>query len=295
MYAKDGKERWLETDIAPIADKSGKFTHWVAVERDMTERRQQQQEILRLNAELEERVMLRTAELELANRELESFAYSVSHDLRLPLSSIHAFSQLIVKIDGEQVSAKGKHYLERIGAGVKQMGDLIEGLLSLTQVSRKPINLEQVDISKMVQRIERDHRERDPGRQAHLHIQNGLAARGDARLLSIVFENLLGNAWKFTSRQPVAQIEIGSQADADGNTVFFVRDNGAGFDMAFAPKLFGIFERLHSPHDFSGTGVGLATVKRIVGRHGGRVWAEGTPDLGAVFFFTLARPLNTKN
>ncbi|MEO8014439.1 MAG: ATP-binding protein, partial [Polaromonas sp.] len=280
---------WLETDITPVAGKSGKFTHWVAVGRDITERRQQQQEILSLNTGLEARVLLRTFELERANRELESFAYSVSHDLRTPLSSIHAFSQLVVKIDGAQVSAKGQHYLERIGVGVKHMGDLIEGLLNLADVSRKKIASEPVDLSEIARRIGRDQREREPGRQTTLQVQDGLSAQGDARLLSVVFQNLLGNAWKFTSREPLARIEVGGEPDFDGNTVFFVRDNGAGFDMAFAPKLFGTFERLHSPEEFSGTGIGLATVKRIIERHGGRVWAESTPNEGAAFFFTLGR------
>ncbi|MBG6077340.1 PAS domain S-box protein [Polaromonas sp. CG_9.11] len=289
IYAKDASERWLETDIAPIAGKSGKFTHWVAVGRDITERRQQQQEILSLNNGLEARVLLRTFELERANRELESFAYSVSHDLRTPLSSIHAFSQLVVKVDGGQVSAKGQHYLERIGVGVKHMGDLIEGLLTLADVSRKQIESKPVDLSDIARRIGRNHHAQEPGRQAVLQIQDGLSAQGDARLLSVVFQNLLGNAWKFTSREPLARIQVGGEPDFDGNTVFFVRDNGAGFDMAFAPKLFGTFERLHSPEEFSGTGIGLATVKRIIERHGGRVWAESTPNEGAAFFFTLGR------
>ena len=289
IYTKDGSERWLEADIAPIAGKSGKFTHWVAVGRDITERRQQQQEILSLNTELEARVMLRTFELERANRELESFAYSVSHDLRTPLSSIHAFSQLVVKVDGGQVSEKGKHYLARIGVGVKHMGDLIEGLLSLAQVSRKHIVSEHVDLSEIARRIGHDQCEREPARQAALQIQDGLSAQGDARLLAVVFQNLLDNAWKFTSREPLARIDVGGTPGVDGNAVFFVRDNGAGFDMAFAPKLFGTFERLHSPEEFPGTGIGLATVKRIIERHGGRVWAESAPNEGASFFFTLGR------
>ena len=289
IYTKDGKALWVETNIAPIANESGKFTHWVAVERDITERRQQQQEILSLNGELEARVLLRTAQLATANRELESFAYSVSHDLRSPLNTIHAFSQLLLKIDGEQISDKGKHYLDRIGVGVKQMGDLIEGLLALAQLSREQIKLEQVDLSNIARRIEQDCRAREPQRQAQLHIQDGLSAQGDARLLSAVFRNLLGNAWKFTSRQSLAHIEVGSEFSVDGDTVFFVKDNGAGFDMAFAHKLFGTFERLHSPGDFSGAGIGLATVKRIIERHGGRVWAESKLNEGAMFFFTLGR------
>ena len=287
IYTKTGTERWLEVDLAPIAGKSGKFTHWVAVERDITERRQQQHEILSLNTKLEARVLLRTFELERANRELESFAYSVSHDLRSPLNTIHAFSQLVIKGDGGQVSEKSQHYLERIGIGVKHMGEMIEGLLNLAQVSRKQIRSEPVDLSEIARRIGREQYEQAPERQVTLQIQDDLSAQGDARLLSVVYQNLLGNAWKFTSRQPLARIEVGGAPDSDGSTVFFVRDNGAGFDMAFVPKLFGTFERLHSPEEFPGTGIGLATVKRIIERHGGRVWAESTLNKGATFFFTL--------
>lgn len=288
-YTKAGQELWLETDIAPIADESGRFTHWVAVERDITERRQQQGEILSLNSELEERVLLRTAQLAAANKEMESFAYSVSHDLRSPLNTIHGFSQLLAKAEAENISDKGKHYLNRIGAGVKEMGELIEGLLTLAQLSREQIKSEPVDLSAVARRIEQDHREREPQRQAQVHIQEGLHAQGDPRLLSAVLQNLLANAWKFTSRQSLTRIEVGCERNADGDTVFFVRDNGVGFDMAFSHKLFGTFERLHSPGDFAGTGIGLATVKRVIDRHGGRVWAEGKLNEGAMFCFTLGQ------
>ncbi len=289
VYTKSGRELWLEIDITPITDETGRHTHWVAVERDVSERRQQQQEILGLNSELEDRVLLRTAQLATANKELESFAYSVSHDLRSPLNTIHGFSQLLAKIDAEHISEKGKHYLNRIGVGVMQMGELIEGLLTLAHLSREQLKSESVDLSALARRIENDCREREPERQVQVNIHDGLVAHGDPRLLSAVLQNLLANAWKFSAKQPQARIEVGSQLGAEGDTIFYVKDNGAGFDMAFTHKLFGTFERLHSPGDFPGTGIGLATVKRVIERHGGRVWAEGKPNGGATFFFTLGR------
>ena len=265
----------------------------MAVERDVTERKQQQQEILRLNSDLEDRVQLRTAQLAEANKELESFAYSVSHDLRSPLNTIHGFSKLLAKLDAEHISDKGKHYLDRIGVGVTQMGELIEGLLTLAHLSREEIKSERVDLSAMARQIERDHREREPQRQqqVQVHVQDGLYAHGDPRLLSAVLQNLIANAWKFSSKKPLARIEVGSEPGPDGNQVYFVKDNGAGFDMAFAHKLFGTFERLHSPGDFVGTGIGLATVKRVIERHGGKVWADSQLNEGAAFYFTLNQPV----
>ncbi len=289
VRAKDGAVLWLELDIAPIAVEPGKFKHWVAVGRDISERRNQQQEILNLNTELEERVLLRTGQLADVNRELESFAYSVSHDLRSPLNTVDGFSQLLLKSDADRVSDKGKHYLGRIRAGVKQMGDLIEGLLTLAHLSREEIRSERVDLSAMARAIEQTQREREPQRQVECHIEDGLYAHGDPRLLNAVLQNLLGNAWKFSARQPEAHITLGRQTGSGGEEVFFVRDNGAGFDMAFAHKLFGTFERLHSPGDFPGTGIGLATVKRVIERHGGRVWAEGKTGEGATFYFSFGR------
>ncbi|MDP2448973.1 MAG: PAS domain S-box protein [Polaromonas sp.] len=289
VYTKAGRELWLEIDVTPITDETGRHTHWVAVERDVSERRQQQQEILGLNSELEDRVLLRTAQLATANKELESFAYSVSHDLRSPLNTIHGFSQLLAKIDAEHISEKGKHYLNRIGVGVMQMGELIEGLLTLAHLSREQLKSESVDLSALARRIENDCREREPERQVQVNIHDGLIAHGDPRLLSAVLQNLLANAWKFSAKEPQARIEVGCQLGAGGDTIFYVKDNGAGFDMAFTHKLFGTFERLHSPGDFPGTGIGLATVKRVIERHGGRVWAEGKPNGGATFFFTLGQ------
>jgi light-regulated signal transduction histidine kinase (bacteriophytochrome) len=289
VHAKGGATLWLELDMAPIADESGKFRHWVAVGRDISERRNQQQEILNLNTELEERVLLRTSQLADANRELESFAYSVSHDLRSPLNTVDGFSQLLLKSDADKVSDKGKHYLDRIRAGVRQMGDLIEGLLTLAHLSREEIRSERVDLSALARAIGEAQREREPQRQVQFDVEQGLFAHGDPRLLTAVLQNLLGNAWKFSARQAVAHITLGRQAGSGGEDVFFVRDNGAGFDMAFAHKLFGTFERLHSPGDFPGTGIGLATVKRVIERHGGRVWAESKTGEGATFYFTFGR------
>ena len=250
-------------------------------------------EILLLNGELEERVRQRTAQLEAANRELEAFSYSVSHDLRAPLKSIDGFSHLLERAIGDKAGEKGTHYLNRIRSGVRQMSELIDGLLSLAQLSRDELRQGEVDLADIAKSIEKELRERDPERQAHIVIQDTMPVRGDRRLLSVLLQNLLGNAWKFTSRREGARIEVGSRpgaselAGSDGETVYFVRDNGAGFDMAYAEKLFGTFQRLHSPLDFAGTGVGLATVKRVIERHAGRVWAEGKEDEGAVFYFTL--------
>ena len=289
-YTKSGQAFWLELDIVPIADDTGWYTHWVAVERDITQRKQAQLEVLELNAELEARVHTRTAQLEAVNRELEAFSYSVSHDLRSPLNTVNGFGQLLQKSNANNLTDKGKHYLERIRAGTQQMGELIEGLLSLAKLSRNALRPDMVDLSAIVLRVEQECREREPERQVALHVQPGLTARGDATLLLLVMQNLLSNAWKYTSKQADARIHVGAQPTAGGETVYFVQDNGAGFDMAHADKLFAAFQRLHAPSDFAGTGVGLANVKRVIERHGGRVWAEGRLHEGATFFFTIDCP-----
>ena len=254
---------------------------------DITKQRQAQDEILLLNAELEGRVKRRTAQLQVANQELEAFSYSVSHDLRSPLKTIDGFAHLLARTMGEAGGSKGAHYLSRIRAGVQQMGELIDGLLSLAKMSRETLHCGNVDLSAIARQAARDCREQDPGRQVQIDIQDGMEVYGDARLLSVVIQNLLGNAWKFTARQEAACIEVARRAGNGGETIYFVRDNGAGFDMAHADKLFGTFERLHTVSDFSGTGIGLATVKRVIDRHGGRIWAEGKENEGATFYFTL--------
>lgn len=282
-----GKVRWLQTVKRPIVAADGTADRVLGVAADITERKRAQGEILRLNADLEERVRQRTAQLEAANKELEAFSYSVSHDLRAPLNTIDGFSQLLERLDGEKISDKGRHYLSRICAGTRQMGELIEGLLSLAQLSRDELRSEAVDLSAVSRQVEQACREREPERQVQINIQEDLLAHGDPVLLLVAMNNLLGNAWKFTSKQAVARIDIGSESGADGRTIYFVKDNGAGFDMAHAEKLFGAFERLHSHSDFSGTGLGLAIVKRVIDRHGGRVWADSVENEGATFYFTL--------
>ncbi len=279
---------WVRVVAQALRNERGQVHRVQGAYQDITERKLAQQNILQLNASLEDRVRRRTAELEAVNSELEAFSYSVSHDLRSPLNTIDGFSQLLERAAGKQLDDKSRHYLLRIKAGVQQMGALIEGLLSLAKVSRDRLHFERVDLSALALRAVQDCREREPLRQVQVSIQPDLVAHGDSLLLSVVMHNLIGNAWKFTARQEHAHIDIGCAQDALGETVYHVKDNGAGFDMTYVDKLFGTFQRLHSPTDFSGTGVGLATVQRIVVRHGGRVWASATTGGGAQFYFTLA-------
>ncbi len=227
------------------------------------------------------------SELERANRELEAFSYSVSHDLRAPLRVIDGFSQIILSDYSSQLDAGGRDALERVRTAAQRMGQLIDDLLDLSRITRAPLSRERVDVSELARQIVIDLGGREPHRQVESRVSDGLVAQADPRLLRVMLENLLGNAWKFTSKQPVATIEVGKDERPEG-TVFFVRDNGAGFDMQYAEKLFSPFQRLHSEEQFEGTGIGLATVHRVVARHGGRVWTEALPGRGATFFFTLA-------
>ena len=287
---KLGQLFWTRISVSLLRGANGEPEGFIGLAEDINQQRQAQTEVLQLSAELEVRVQTRTAQLEAVNRELEAFSYSVSHDLRSPLNTINGFGLLLQKSNASLLTDKGKHYLERIRAGTQQMGELIEGLLSLAKLSRNALRISAVDLSAIALRVEQECREREPERQVTLHIQPGLTVHGDATLLLLVMQNLLSNAWKYTSKQTTARIEFGTQPTAGGETAYFVRDNGAGFDMAHADKLYGAFQRLHAPSDFAGTGVGLANVKRVVERHGGRVWAEGRLNEGATFFFTINNP-----
>ncbi len=283
---KDGTLFWAYVVITALRDESGSLRGFAKVTRDMTERREVEEQMLRLNEELEQRVAERTAQLEAANRELEAFSYSVSHDLRAPLRGIDGFSQALLEDYSEQLDDQGRDYLRRVRAATQRMSRLIDDLLGLSRITRGELRREAVDLTGLARSVAEQLREAQPERQVEFQVADGLSAYGDPRLLRIALENLLGNAWKFSSRTAGAVVEFGVMRD-DGEDVYFVRDNGAGFDMNYASKLFGAFQRLHDVREFEGTGIGLATVQRIVRRHGGRVWAEGEPGRGATFYFTL--------
>jgi light-regulated signal transduction histidine kinase (bacteriophytochrome) len=246
-------------------------------------------ELARHRDHLEELVRERTTELEAVNRELEAFCYSVSHDLRAPVRQIAGFADALTADCGDRLTDACRRHVQAIRDASREMGQLIDALLDLSRVTQAELHPTDVELSALAAEVVAGLRQAYPQRQVEVAIAPGLRARGDARLLRVVLTNLLGNAWKFTGRTPAPKIEVG-RAEREGRPVFWVRDNGAGFDMQFADKLFGAFQRLHSAQEFEGSGVGLATVQRIVHRHGGQVWAEATVGQGATFCFTLAAP-----
>ncbi|RYX94173.1 MAG: PAS domain S-box protein [Comamonadaceae bacterium] len=269
VRAQDGTIHTLAYRASPVLDDMGAIICWVGLDADITESRKVEQA------------------LRVANQELEAFSSSVSHDLRSPLNTINGFSRLLEVDLKANAGQKADHYLSRIRVAATHMGDLIEGLLALAQVSRQNLHLTMVDLSRVSEDIADSLQRDDPGRKVSWQIQPGMVAHGDSRLIRSLLQNLIGNAWKFSARLPEAEISVGCVTARAKAPVYFVRDNGAGFDMQYAYKLFGTFQRLHAESEFPGTGIGLATVKRAVARHGGTVWADSKPDKGSTFYFTL--------
>ena len=270
----------------PLTDDTGHSYAVCGISTDITERKHAEEEVRRLNDELELRVRERTAELEVSTRELDAFAYSVSHDLRAPLRSVEGFSQILLEDYGDALAREAREYLGRIQVNVARMAQMIDDLLNLSRATRVELRREHTDISALAREVVAELRGREPDRRVDVVIPDDLVTLGDPHLIRLVLQNLLGNAWKFTVHNPGAVIRL-AQERCDGVDVFTVQDNGAGFDMRFAHKLFDPFQRLHSANDFEGTGIGLAIVQRIVTRHGGQIRAESAPGAGATFRFSL--------
>lgn len=278
-------DRVMHIDYIPQFNAANLVDGLYILMSDVTEHRRAEEEIRRLNGDLERRVFERTVQLEATNRELESFCYSVSHDLRAPLRAIRGFADVLLEQYAPQLDARGQDFLRRTCEASLQMDKLIEDLLKLSRVARGDLQTEKVNLSALAEEIVSELRRVDPERQVTVTITPDLTVLGDRRLMRIVLDNLLRNAWKFTGKREHAEIELGW---SDGeNSAFYVRDNGAGFDNAYAGKLFAVFQRLHSATDFPGSGVGLAIVQRIINRHGGRTWAVGKAGSGATFYFAL--------
>ncbi len=286
---RSGETLPVNVSLSCLRGEEGMGPPVVMAVQDISERRQLEDELRRYRENLEELVTERTRELSALNRELESFSYSVSHDLRTPLRAMNGFSQALVEDFGDTLAQPAREYLERIRKASESMSQMIDGLLTLSRVSRTELNREQVNLSALAADIVNELAETEPRRNVRADIQPDLLVIGDPALLHLLLQNLLVNAWKFTKARDEARIEVGRQSGGEA-PAYFVRDNGVGFDMSGAERLFQPFQRLHSNHQYEGTGIGLATVQRIVARHGGRVWAESAPDQGATFHFTLPQP-----
>jgi PAS domain S-box-containing protein len=284
--AKDGTFYWVDTTIVPFLNDQGKPRQYVAIRTDITARKAAAAEIVQLNTELEQRVAKRTAELKLANQELEAFSYSISHDLRAPLRAMGGFARILEKEFASQLSPDAKHAIERIRDNATKMGQLIDGLLDFSSLNWMPVTKKKVAPAAIARAVFEELRPEVSDRRVEIEIAELPECEADPNLLKQVFANLLSNALKYTRDHDPAEIEVGASRE-NGDCVYFVKDNGAGFEMEYANKLFRVFQRLHSADQFEGRGVGLAIVQRIVNRHGGRVWAEGVPQKGATFYFTL--------
>jgi len=286
LRGADGKFRRFLTRAVPLKDAEGKVLQWFGTNTDVEELKGAQDEIRRLNLELEQRVVERTAQLKAANKELEAFSYSVSHDLRAPLRGLDGFSRMVLEDYGPKLDDEGRRLLNVVCGEAKRMGQLIDDLLAFARLGRQEMKTTEFDMTVLVQDVFASLDPVERKRVLHFEVKPLPLALGDRSMIQQVLVNLIANAVKFSGNKPAPSLEIGGST-ADGFNMYYVKDNGAGFDQRFAPKLFGVFQRLHSEAEFPGTGVGLALVQRIIHRHGGKVWAEGKPNAGATFHFTL--------
>ncbi len=287
-FRRDHSCIWVNLTVSLVRKEDGEPDYFISVVEDINRRKLAEEQVQRLNEALEQRVVERTRQLSEANQELEAFAYSVSHDLRGPLRAVAGFSEILLSEKAGQLDDEAQGYLSHVTTSALRMGELIEDILALSRVNRAKIEITNVDLTSVSGEVLTLLRQRDESRHVRWEIAPGLVARGDERLLRIVMENLLGNAWKYTSKRANALIEVGVRQDKGRRPIYFVRDNGAGFNMKHAAKLFRPFQRLHRESEFEGTGIGLATVARILHRQKGEIWAEAAPEQGATFYFTLA-------
>jgi light-regulated signal transduction histidine kinase (bacteriophytochrome) len=291
LRGTDGQYRWFLSRAVPVHDEHGTVLRWCGTNTDITERKQTEEAIQQLNVELHQH----TAQLEEANKELDSFSYSVAHDLRAPLRAVDGFSSILAADYANLLDDNGRRMLGVIRGETERMGRLIDDLLAFSRLGRQAIEPEPIDMQNLAQEVFDGLAAQEPERKLRLNLQAIPPATGTVAMIRQVWVNLISNAVKFTKGREVSEIEIGVREGEEDGPIYFVKDNGAGFDMRFAGKLFGIFQRLHSEHEFPGIGIGLALVQRIVERHGGRVWAEGDIERGATFFFTIPKSKTIKH
>jgi PAS domain S-box-containing protein len=283
--AKDGSRKYISSTLSMNYIEDGKYSLYILI-RDITDKKLAEEELQKLNEELEERVKERTQQLEQVNNQLLAFSYSVSHDLRTPLRSIDGFSQVLLEDFSKYLDETGQDYLQRIRTSTKRMSNLIDDLLALSRLTRKELSIEKLDLTKICNEIFEELKINEPSRKIRVSIERGMKLNGDPTLIRTVIENLIGNSWKFTRKKALPKIIFGTKT-INNEKIYFIEDNGVGFDMAYANKLFTVFQRLHSYKEFEGTGIGLAIVQRIINRHGGKIWAEGKVNKGATFYFTI--------